>query len=214
MTDHPDLSGPDRRAVVRECLSGARFRASSAGRDRGDDDLNPGMKPIRDPLTPAAVLVALIDRPNGFNILLTKRTPHLRDHAGQISFPGGKIEALDVDPISTALREAEEEVGLNPETVEVVGALDRYVTRTGFDVTPIVGFLSPPVTLQLDPFEVAEAFEVPLAHFMAPGVQQRHSRTLNGEERHFYAMPYKDYYIWGATAGMLVNLVDVLTGKV
>ena len=214
MTDHPDLHGPDRRAVVREHLSGARFRASSAGRDRGDDDLNPGMKPVRFPLTPAAVLVGLIDRPGGFNVLLTKRTSHLRDHAGQISFPGGKIEELDVDSVSTALREAEEEVGLNPESVEVVGALDRYVTRTGFDVTPVVGFISPPVSLELDPFEVAEAFEVPLSHFLDPAVCQRHSRFLNGEERHYYAMPYKDYYIWGATAGMLVNLVDVITGRV
>ncbi len=213
MTDPETYNGPNRRALIRGRLAAARFRASAAGRDRGDDDLNPGMKPVRDRLTPAAVLVGLIDRPGGFNVLLTQRTAHLRDHAGQISFPGGKMEQLDTDPVSTALREAEEEVGLSPGKVEVVGALDRYVTRTGFDVTPVVGFIAPPVSLTLDASEVAEAFEVPLSHFMTPGVKQKHARIFQGQTRHYYAMPYKGYYIWGATAGMLVNLIDVLTGE-
>lgn len=190
-----------------------RLMAASGGGpvvSRGDNDLNPGMKPLRDTLTPAAVLVALVERPEGFTVMLTQRTDHLRDHAGQISFPGGKIEKHDADPIATALREAEEEVGLAPHVVDVVGSLDRYVTRTGFAVTPVVGFVSPPFSVNPDPFEVAEVFEVPLRHFLTPGNRQRHSYDIQGQTRHYYAMPYKNYYIWGATAGMLVNLVDVL----
>lgn len=213
MTDPDDFKGPDRRRLVRTRLHDGRFRSTRAGKDRGDDDLNPGMKPVREKLTPASVLVGLVDRPDEFSVLLTQRTAHLRDHAGQISFPGGKMEELDTDPVSTALREAEEEVGLPAHQVEVVGALDRYVTRTGFDVTPVVAFITPPLTLNPDPSEVAEVFEVPLSHFLSPGVKQRHTREFEGQKRHFYAMPYRDYYIWGATAGMLVNLVDVLVGE-
>lgn len=200
-------------ASAREAIR-RRVKAASVGGEaapsRGDNDLNPGMKPLRDTLTPAAVLVALVDRPGGFTVMLTQRTDHLRDHAGQISFPGGKIEQHDENPVATALREAEEEVGLSPGMVEVVGSLDRYVTRTGFAVTPVVGFVDPPFTVNPDPFEVAEIFEVPLRHFLIPGNRQRHSYDIQGVKRYFYAMPYQDYYIWGATAGMLVNLVDVL----
>lgn len=202
----------DSRDAIRQRLLAASG-AGIAPVSRGDNDLNPGMKPVRDVLTPAAVLVALVDRPDGFTVMLTQRTDNLRDHAGQISFPGGKIEAHDADPIATALREAEEEVGLPPQMVDVVGALDRYVTRTGFTVTPVVGFVSPPFTVNPDPFEVAEVFEVPLRHFLTPGNRQRHSYEIHGQTRHYYAMPYNDYYIWGATAGMLVNLVDVLMAE-
>ncbi|WP_425406728.1 CoA pyrophosphatase [Hwanghaeella sp.] len=196
----------------REAIRQRVMAASGGGAiaSRGDNDLNPGMKPVRDRLTPAAVLVALVERPAGFTVMLTQRTDHLRDHAGQISFPGGKIEEHDEDPVATALREAEEEVGLAPTQVEVVGSLDRYVTRTGFAVTPVVGFVNPPFTINPDPFEVAEVFEVPLRHFLMPGNRQQHSYELEGVTRRFYAMPYNDYYIWGATAGMLVNLADVL----
>ncbi|RVU35884.1 CoA pyrophosphatase [Hwanghaeella grinnelliae] len=199
----------------REAIRQRVLAASEGGviASRGDNDLNPGMKPLRKTLTPAAVLVALVDRPDGFTVLLTQRTDHLRDHAGQISFPGGKIEEHDEDPVATALREAEEEVGLAPHKVEVVGSLDRYVTRTGFAVTPVVGFVDPPFTLKLDPFEVAEVFEVPLRHFLTPGNRQQHSYELEGVTRRFYAMPYNDYYIWGATAGMLVNLADILMAE-
>ena len=200
---------------TRDAIRRSVIAASGGGpvASRGDNDLNPGMKPLRDTLTPAAVLVALVDRPDGFTVMLTQRTDHLRDHAGQISFPGGKIEEHDEDHVATALREAEEEVGLAPQAVEVVGALDRYVTRTGFAVTPVVGFVDPPFKVAPDPFEVAEVFEVPLRHFLTPGNRQRHSYEIDGVTRQYYAMPYGDYYIWGATAGMLVNLVDVLTAE-
>ena len=199
-----------REAIRQRVLAAARGGAVAS---RGDNDLNPGMKPMRDRLTPAAVLVALVDRPDGFTIMLTQRTAHLRDHAGQISFPGGKIEEHDENPVATALREAEEEVGLAPDLVEIVGPLDRYVTRTGFAVTPVVGFVSLPFTPKPDPFEVAEVFEVPLRHFLTPGNRQQHSYELEGVTRRFYAMPYQNYYIWGATAGMLVNLADILVAE-
>lgn len=177
---------------------------------RGDDDLNPGMLgPVEEP-TEAAVLVPLIARTAGLHVLLTRRTAHLSDHAGQIAFPGGRIEAWDASAESAALREAEEEVGLDPETVEIVGQLDTYLTRTGYVVTPVVGLLPPPARLRPDDYEVAEVFEVPLAFFLDPAARQMHSREFQGRERFYYAFPYGDYYIWGATAGMLVNLADVL----
>src|SRR5207253_7654072 len=131
---------------------------------RGDHDLNPGMTPPSTALRPAAVLVPLVDYPAGMSVLLTQRTAHLSAHAGQISFPGGRIEADDRDAIAAALRETEEEVGLPRDRVEVAGRLDTYVTGTGFEITPIVGFVEPPFALAIDPFEVAEAFEVPLAY--------------------------------------------------
>lgn len=179
--------------------------------ERGDHDLNPDQTRPPKPLIPAAVLVPLIQRPKGLTVLLTKRTPHLRDHGGQICFPGGRIEDHDETPTATALRETEEEVGLRPEQVAVHGQLDHYVTRTGFTVTPIVGSVRPPVEIRPDPFEVEEVFEVPLDFFLDRDNHQCHSRVHRGEHRRFYAIPYGDFYIWGATAGMLVNLVDVLT---
>lgn len=187
-----------------------RLRTAPApGIRRGDQDLNPDMEPKR-PLTRAAVLVPLIDRQAGLTVLLTKRTDHLHDHAGQISFPGGRIDAADADAVAAALREAEEEVGLPRERVEIVGRLDTYITRTGFEVTPVIGFVEPPVAFALDPFEVAEVFEVPLSFIAAPGSAQRHSREFQGRTRHFYVFPWQEYSIWGATAGMLVNLADIL----
>lgn len=177
---------------------------------RGDNDLNPGLVSTVGEWTEAAVLIPLVAREAGLQILLTRRTAHLSDHAGQIAFPGGRIEAWDASPESAALREAEEEVGLDPGTVEIVGQLDAYLTRTGYHVTPIVGLLDPPSRLRADAFEVAEVFEVPLAFFLDPKAKQIHSRRDRDRERFYYAFPYGDYYIWGATAGMLVNLVDIL----
>lgn len=165
-------------------------------------------------LTPAAVLIGLVDREDGFTVLLTQRSASLRTHAGQISFPGGKIEDADASPIEAALRETWEEVGLTDDKIDVIGALDPYVTRTGFRINPVVAFLTPPFEIKPDPSEVAAVFEAPLTHLMAPGVRQRHHRKHEGVTRYFYAMPYKDHYIWGATAGMLVNLVDVLLDRV
>ena len=161
-------------------------------------------------LTAAAVLFPIVLREAQPTVLLTQRTSHLRDHAGQVSFPGGRVEALDRSPIHTALRETEEEIGMCPEQVEVIGYLPEYRTSTGFRVTPVVGLVRPPFTLRPDPFEVAEVFEVPLAFLLDPANRQRHSREWRGQLRHYFAMPYGDYFIWGATAGMIVSLAERL----
>lgn len=178
---------------------------------RGDHDLNPGFFPP-DRLREAAVLVPLIEREEGLTILFTQRTAHLSAHAGQISFPGGRREPLDRSAEDTALRETEEEVGIPRTLIETCGRLDTYVTRTGFQVTPVVGLVRPPLALTPDPTEVAEVFEVPLSFILDPDNPQRHSRDVSGKPRFFYVFPYGQRYIWGATAGMLVNLRDVLRG--
>jgi len=181
---------------------------------RGDHDLNPELNPqVYDPGRPlrdAAVLVPIIDRPRELTVLLTRRSNHLPDHAGQISFPGGGIDPGDADAEAAALREAHEEVGLAPQHVRVLGRLDTYLVRTGFSVTPVVGLLRPPFELKAEAGEVDEIFEVPLGFFLDPANRQLHSRVFRGAERFFYAYPYGDYYIWGATAGMLSNLSEVL----
>ncbi len=162
------------------------------------------------PLTPAAVLFPIVMRDDGQTVLLTQRTAHLKDHGGQISFPGGRVEDEDLSPIHTALRETEEEIGLGREHVEVLGFLPEYRTGTGFRVTPVVALVTPPFNLALDPFEVAEAFEVPLAFLLDPVNHKRHSLHYRGALRHFFAMPYGDYFIWGATAGMIRSLTERL----
>ena len=176
---------------------------------RGDHDLNPELRPSGT-LRPAAVLVPLIERKDGIQVLLTLRTPHLNAHAGQISFPGGRIDAADADATAAALREAEEEVGIPPDRVEIIGRLDTYWTRTGFEIVPVVGFVDPSVTFQPDPFEVAEIFEAPLDFLADEANHQRRSREFQGRLRYFYAMLWDRYTIWGATAGMLVNLAELL----
>jgi 8-oxo-dGTP pyrophosphatase MutT (NUDIX family) len=163
-------------------------------------------------LTRAAVLVPVIKRPEGLTVLLTQRTAHLNDHAGQVSFPGGRCEENDASPIFTALRETEEEIGLDPALIEVLGLLPEYRTGTGFSVTPVVGLVRPPFELNPDSFEVAEVFETPLAFLLDPANHQRHSMEIGGIVRHYYAMPYEGYFIWGATAGMLVSLHRLLYG--
>ena len=199
----------------RLAAAGARGDAAPAAagaRVRGDHDLNPDLYPADRPLVPAAVLVPIVEHPDELSVLLTRRSDHLHDHAGQISFPGGRIEPGE-GPEQAALREAEEETGLPPAKVRLIGRLDTYVTRTGFEVTPFVGLVRPPLVLSPDSFEVAEVFEVPLGFFLAPESCRRHTRHYQGRERAFYAFPYRDYYIWGATAGMLRNLVEVLRGE-
>jgi 8-oxo-dGTP pyrophosphatase MutT (NUDIX family) len=195
-------------ARVRAAESKIGIRRSSS-LVRGDHDLNPDMI-APPPLTRAAVLVPIVAHPDQLTVLLTRRTSHLHDHAGQIAFPGGRIEKTDADHADAALREAEEEVGLPRALTQIIGRLDTYQTRTGFEIVPVVGIVRPPFTLRPDPHEVAEAFEVPLDFLVDPANHRRDSRVYQGTERHFWAMPFGTYYIWGATAGMLVNLSEVL----
>jgi 8-oxo-dGTP pyrophosphatase MutT (NUDIX family) len=158
----------------------------------------------------AAVLVPIVVRPSGLTVLLTQRTAHLRDHPGQISFPGGRCEPQDASVQATALREAEEEVGLRPDQVEVLGCLPEYCTSTGFCVTPVVGLVTPPLNLHLDDFEVADVFETPLAFLLDADNYRRESILHQGVRREFWAVPWQERFIWGATAGMLVSLQDCL----
>lgn len=160
---------------------------------------------------PAAVLVPLVARSDGLTVLLTERTAHLSHHAGQVSFPGGRVEEIDEDALAAALRETEEEIGLSRERVDLLGWLDEYITGTGFRISPVVGLLTPPFELSPDPFEVADVFEVPLDFILDPANHKRHSRVFEGRERRYHAIPYRGHYIWGATAGMLINLFEVLT---
>jgi 8-oxo-dGTP pyrophosphatase MutT (NUDIX family) len=169
--------------------------------------------------TAASVLVPLVMRDDGLHVLLTRRTDHLRDHAGQISFPGGRAEVFDVDDVATALRETEEEVGLDRRHIEVIGQLPHYTTVTSYRVTPVVALVEPDFSLLLDEFEVAEAFEVPLAFLMSPANHRRHLFEAEGQQRQFLSMPWtgpddngqpREYFIWGATAAMLRNLYGFL----
>jgi 8-oxo-dGTP pyrophosphatase MutT (NUDIX family) len=163
--------------------------------------------------TPAAVLVPVINRPGGLQLLLTQRSATLPDHPGQISFPGGRIEPHDPSVAGAALREAEEEVGLAPSRVTVLGELAPYETVTGYRVTPVVGWVEPPFDLTLDPVEVDDAFEVPLSFVLDPAHLQRHFRMLGDLRRDYYAIPYADRYIWGATAAMIVILERTLRAR-
>ncbi|HJS33800.1 MAG TPA: CoA pyrophosphatase [Alphaproteobacteria bacterium] len=185
--------------------------ANPTARVRGDHDLNPDLAPTP-PLTPAAVLVPIVDRAGAMTVLLTRRTGHLHAHAGQISFPGGRLEADDADAAAAALRETEEETGIDRARIEIAGRLDTYQTRTGFEITPFVGVVHPPFTLNPDRFEVAEVFEVPLEFVLDPANHQRHMRIERNIARYFYVVPFGEYFIWGATAGMLVNLYEALAG--
>lgn len=161
---------------------------------------------------PAAVLVPIVNRPSGLTVLLTRRTEHLRDHAGQVSFPGGRCEPDDRSPEATALRESAEEVGIQPRQVEVLARLPDYYTGTGFRVTPVVGLVTPPLNLCLDDFEVAEVFEPPLEFLLDPARYHRHKIERAGVLHSYWAVPWQGYFIWGATAGILVSLRECLRG--
>jgi 8-oxo-dGTP pyrophosphatase MutT (NUDIX family) len=184
-----------------------------APRVRGDFALEPGGAPPPTKLTPAAVLVPLVSRGAELSVLLTERTPHLSAHAGQVAFPGGRIEESDRDPVHAALRETEEEVGLPGDHVSVIGRLDTYITGTGFEITPVVGLVPAPFPVRPDPREVAAVFEVPLAFVLDTANHERHSREFKGRIRTFFVLPYPGHYIWGATAGMLVNLAEILGAR-
>ncbi len=181
--------------------------------ERSDFDLNPGVKAARMPglkQRPAAVLCGLVERDGGLHVVLTRRAAHLNQHPGQIAFPGGKVDELDPSPLATALREASEEIGLGEDRVEIIGTLDHYQTSTGFRVTPFVGVIDPRWRALPDPDEVEEVFEAPLDFLMDPANRVRHHHDRRGTRRTYYAMPWGEYYIWGATAGMLKGLSDRL----
>ena len=190
-----------------------RFAAAApaAGTLYGDEGTRPG----RETLTPASVLIPIVGRGaaggSGLTVIFTQRAAHLKDHSGQVSFPGGRVATRDPSPEATALRESHEEIGLDAARVEILGRLPEYHTRTGYRITPVVGLVAPPFELRADAGEVDEIFEVPLAFLLDPANHQRQSREWQGELRWFFAMSYEDRYIWGATAGMLVNLYRHLT---
>lgn len=161
-------------------------------------------------VTEAAVLVPLIAHADALNVLLTQRTAHLADHAGQISFPGGRVELSDASREETALRETEEEIGLRRAQVELLGRLPDYEIPSGFRIAPVVGWIEPPFELKLDPFEVEAVFEAPLEYFLAAENYQRREYRFRGRHRHYMAIPYEGRYIWGATAGMLYSLCRML----
>lgn len=161
----------------------------------------------------AAVLIALIGQAHGLNVVLTRRSDSLPHHAGQVSFPGGRVEPSDGSPEEAALREAEEEIGLPRGQVSVLGRLAEYVTLSGYAITPVVGLVEAPFRARPDPAEVAEVFEMPLAFVLDPANHLLVERSRDGRRRYTYALPYGDHQIWGATAGMLVNLYEVLTGR-
>jgi 8-oxo-dGTP pyrophosphatase MutT (NUDIX family) len=187
---------------------------ADAGSDTGfaDDGEALGGVAGGKPLKPAAVLILLIDRGHaiGPSVLFTQRTAHLTDHAGQISFPGGRVEASDRDAEHTALRETEEETGLDVSRVAVLGTLPKYATGTGYHITPVVGWIDAPVQFQPDPTEVEECFEVPFAFLIDEANHRLESAMYRGRMRSFYAVPFEQRYIWGATAGMLVTLTRVI----
>lgn len=174
-----------------------------------DFDLNPGFQPLSEkPSRPAAVLLAVWLRPEGASLVLTKRSSHLRYHPGQIAFPGGKVDPTDASPQAAALREAEEEIGLDPARVDVIGSLPVHETVTGYAITPIVGLLHGAFNPVPEKGEVEEVFVVPLSHVLAPARFQIQSRQWMGQWRRFYTVPYGPYYIWGATARILRGLAE------
>ncbi|HYC17536.1 MAG TPA: CoA pyrophosphatase [Pseudolabrys sp.] len=176
---------------------------------RGDHDADPVMRKIAEvrPIRPAAVLVPIVDQGEP-TVLLTQRSQHLPNHAGQVSFPGGKIESTDANPCASALRETKEEIGLDRTYIEPLGYLDLYMTTLGYRIVPVIARVKPGFTLRLNTAEVDATFEVPLAFLMDQANVQRHSRDWQGMTRHYYAITFGERYIWGVTAGIVRNLYD------
>ncbi len=202
-----------RRAAARSlALAGASGFAATEGHLRGDHDLNPDFGFATPPggLRPASVLVGIVDREPGATVILTLRAEHLASHAGQVAFPGGRVDGQDASVVDTALREAREEIGLTPDFVTPLGLLDGYSTGTGYRIVPVLSVISPAFAPKADEREVADVFEVPLAFLMTAANHQRQSREWQGHLRHFYAMPYGERYIWGATAGILRMMYERL----
>ncbi len=200
------------RALARQRLDAELAAEPLTPHPRSSDfALNGGPPGDLPPARPAAVLAPIVARPEGLTVLLTQRSAHLRAHSGQVAFPGGKVDEGET-ALQTALREAQEEIGLEAHFVEPLGWLDPYVTGTGFRIAPLVALVAPGFTLRLNPQEVEAAFETPLAFLMDEANHQIHEREWAGRKRRFYAMPHDNRYIWGATAGMLRNLWERLTG--
>jgi 8-oxo-dGTP pyrophosphatase MutT (NUDIX family) len=209
---HPKFSEDDLRQRVQRRIGGG-IASAPAPQSGGDHELNPEWPeagehgPVR---RPCAVLIPLTIHPAGASVLLTRRSDHLPQHAGQIAFPGGKIGPQDRAPVNAALREAYEEIGLHPQFVDILGRLEDYRTATGFDIAPFLCIVRPGFSLVPDHNEVAEILEVPLAFLMSPANHQIREVIWRGRPRRFYAMPYKKHYIWGATAGMLRRMYERL----
>ena len=184
---------------------------SLTGERRSDYDLNPEIKTRLNggrALRPAAVLCGVVERAEGLSVILTQRPETMREHAGQIAFPGGKVDETDDGVVAAALRDAEEEIGLAPHAAEVIGVIDPYETGTGFRVEPVVAMIDPGFVATPEPEEVDDVFEAPLDFLMDPGNLRRHSGVWGGRKRLYYAIPWRERYIWGATAGMLKSLAD------
>ena len=190
----------------------ATERAPFADDDCGDHRLNPDMRDliVRDGLRDAAVLIPVVDHRDGASVILTKRAEKLRSHSGQVSFPGGRLDPTDPTPEHAALRETEEEIGLSPDHIEVVGRMPDYVSGSGFRIAPILSVVRPGFRLTINADEVDDAFEVPLSFLMDPRNHSRESRFWQEKERHFYTMPFGERYIWGVTAGIIRTLYERL----
>ncbi|MFN3673609.1 MAG: CoA pyrophosphatase [Bosea sp. (in: a-proteobacteria)] len=183
-------------------------------RPRGDHQLQP--QPMSEPdeaaAIPAAVLIPVVQRPEGPAVILTQRAAALRSHSSQVAFPGGRVDAVDGSPLVTALRETEEEIGLSRQHVRTLGFLDAYLTGTGYRIVPVVALVEPGFSLTINPLEVDAAFETPLSFLLDPANHRREGREWKGLYRTYYAMPFGERYIWGATAGMIRNLYERLAG--
>jgi 8-oxo-dGTP pyrophosphatase MutT (NUDIX family) len=214
--DAPFVDGSDGLpAVAADQLTARALRARFATPPAWEPELRREPRMIDRPPAQAAVLVPVVQRPQGATVLLTERTTHLSNHSGQVAFPGGRVDPEDANITAAALREAWEEVGLSAQFIEVLGSLPTYTTVTSFIVTPVVALVQPDFELTINPYEVAHAFEVPLAWLMDPVNHRRHTvSAVDGSRRQWYSMPYQDgpdeRFVWGATAGMLRNLYRFL----
>jgi len=192
----------------------AEFRSMRRPRDgdrniyRPDEDYHASELPLK----PAAVLIPLVDHKDGMTVLLTKRAQHLKTHSGQVSFPGGRCEPYDADAMATALRETEEEVGIEPSHVQILGAMEDYETITGFVITPVVAILQPTFDLKVDEGEVDEAFELPLDYILDESNHELQSRVWNDQKRYYYVLMNEKHNVWGATAAMLVRFARLING--
>ena len=202
----PGMLTPGRGEIVSRLATSPRLEDLLTG-----DDLERQHANSLVGLKPAAVLLLVVDHPGNPTVVFTQRTAHLADHAGQISFPGGRTDESDETAEHTALREAEEEIGVPASRVEVLGRLPEYHTSTGYRVTPVVGWAEPPLSYRPDPHEVADVFEVPLSFLLDTANHRYESAFFKGRMRRYWAMPYGDRFIWGATAGMLVTFQRIVT---